>query len=226
MDDEPIGVPPVVPLFPLPGVVLFPHTIIPLHIFEPRYRTMIADALAGDSVVGIALLKPGFEPLYYTPRAPVHATIGVGHIVESEQVADGNYNLLLRGFGRAVIVDENRERLYRLAQVEPLQTYCSGGEDTTDELRGELRRQIRKNPGLDKKLRRQWLRLCAQPLALNELVDLLAAGVPAEPELRQCLLDEADAVARGQVLLAHIHTLAAIAENQRRIGQPGRHGLN
>ena len=56
---------------------------------------MAADALAGERVLAIALLKPGWEPLYYTTRAPIHRTIGVGHILESEQVAEGNYNVSL-----------------------------------------------------------------------------------------------------------------------------------
>ena len=92
-----------VPLFPLPGTVLFPRAIQPLHVFEPRYRQMMADTLAGDHVIATALLKPGFEPLYYTQRAPIYATIAIGHIVGSEQVADGNYNMLLRGFARATM---------------------------------------------------------------------------------------------------------------------------
>ena len=146
MGDEFLLVPKLVPVFPLPEVVLFPGTILPLHVFEPRYREMMADALAGERTIAVALLKPGFEPLYYTPRAPIHAMIGVGRIVESEQVEDGNYNLLLRGAGRATIVEELRERQYRLARIEPVETYCSSSAAGAQELREELFAAIRGNP--------------------------------------------------------------------------------
>ena len=69
--------PPVIPIFPLPHAVLFPNVFMPLHIFEPRYRAMVADALAGDRIVGMVLLKPGFETDYgvgmriHTPAATV-----------------------------------------------------------------------------------------------------------------------------------------------------------
>jgi Lon protease-like protein len=219
-------VPEVVPVFPLPEVVLFPRTILPLHIYEPRYREMMADALAGARVISVALLRPGFEPLYYTRRAPIHATIGVGQIVESEQVEDGNYNLLLRGVARARIVAEVPDRAYRQARVEPVEAYCSSGTEHSGELRDELFHAIRRNRAIDPDLRRHWLRLRQADLALDELTDLLAAGMPSEAELRQCLLDEADAATRATMLLDQFHTLAAIARTQRRLLRPGNYSLN
>jgi len=105
---------------PAAEVVLFPRTILPLHVFEPRYRAMMADALDGDRVISVALLKPGYEPLYYTPRAPIHPTVGVGKILESEQVADGTYNMLLRGVARATIVAEVPDRRI----VKPRSSRC------------------------------------------------------------------------------------------------------
>jgi len=226
VDDEVLGLPACVPLFPLPGVVLFPGTIIPLHIFEPRYRAMVADALAGERYVAIALLKPGWEPLYHTSRAPIHPTVGVGRILEHEQTDDGNYNILLRGVGRARIVEELREHLYRVARIEAIETRCTADEATSETLREELFDAIRGNPGLDPGLRRQWLRLRDTDLDLGTLSDLLAAGVPAEAELRQCLLEEADAAARTRMLVEQIRTVAAIARNVPRVGPPRRQSLN
>jgi Lon protease-like protein len=226
MADELLNLPELVPLFPLPGVVLFPHTIIPLHIFEPRYREMTADALAGERVLAIALLKPGWEPLYYTARAPIHQTVGVGHILESEQVAEGNYNVLLRGVGRALVLEELGERAYRRARVQPVETYCSADDTSAGELRSALFAAIRRNPGLDPGLRRQWLRLRDADVPLNELADLLAAGVPGDAELRQCLLDEADALVRGQMLLEQIRVLGEVSRNMHRADRPGQHSLN
>lgn len=226
MDDEPASIPTLVPLFPLPEVVLFPHTIIPLHVFEPRYREMMSDALEGDRVIAVALLKPDYEPLYYTHRAPIHETVGVGHIAEYEQIEDGNYNLLLRGIGRAVILDEFSDHPYRVARISPLDSYCSGDEDHAQQLHRELMVEIRHNTGLDAKLRQQWLRLCKVPIGLDVLADLLAAGIPADSEWRQCLLDEPDALTRSQMLLRQMRALAGMAQNHQRLSDPGQHGLN
>jgi Lon protease-like protein len=112
-----------VPLFPLPNVVLFPRAILPLHIFEERYRAMIADALVGDRQVAMALLRPGWEKSYHG-RAEIEPIVCVGTILSHEQLPDGNYNLLLQGHTRATVVAETMggvvECPYRLATLEPL----------------------------------------------------------------------------------------------------------
>lgn len=226
MDEEAFYIPDVVPVFPLPEVVLFPRTILPLHIFEPRYRAMMADALDGDRVISVALLKPGYESLYNTRRAPIHPTIGVGQILESEQVADGTYNMLLRGVARATIVAEVSDRAYRQAKIEPVQTFCSEGPVPASELRDELFAAIRGNPAIDPELRRHWLRLREAELGLDELTDLVAAGVPTEAELRQCLLNEADAFVRANMLVEQIQTLRAIVRQQQRVLRPGYQNMN
>ncbi len=226
MSDAFVYLPEFVPIFPLPEVVLFPRTILPLHVFEPRYREMMADALAGERLLAIALLKAGYEPLYYTRRAPIHATVGVGQILESEKLADGNYNLLLRGLGRATVVSEIPDRPYRLARLEVLETFCSASQAESERLRRRLFASIRGNPGLDRDLRSHWLRLAKVELPLGELADLIAAGLPVEAELRQCLLDEPDAFARAQMLRDQLRTLASIARASRRAAQPGRQNLN
>src|SRR5687767_11725133 len=88
--------PPTIPIFPLPNAVLFPNVFMPLHIFEPRYRAMVADALAGDRIIGMVLLKPGFET-DYEGRPPVYDIGCAGVVTHSEPQADGRYNIVLRG---------------------------------------------------------------------------------------------------------------------------------
>ena len=78
----------VAPLFPLPNVVHFPHTWLPLHIFEPRYRAMIADALEGDRLIAMALLGPNQEPAYETKSAKIHPIVCVGRIAVDEKLPD------------------------------------------------------------------------------------------------------------------------------------------
>ncbi len=108
------------PIFPLPDVVLFPHTTLPLHVFEPRYRQMVHDSLAGDKRLAMALLKPGWEKNYYG-RPPVHPIAGAGEIVQHEQLPDGRFNILVRGTMRVGIMAElPPDKPYRVVRARPL----------------------------------------------------------------------------------------------------------
>jgi uncharacterized protein len=108
-----------VPLFPLPNVVLFPGMPMPLHVFEPRYRKMVEDSLAGHKVIGMTLLCPGWEP-HYQGRPAIYPVGCAGKIEQSEALPDGKFNVLLRGLRRFRILEERDGEPYRLAQVEPL----------------------------------------------------------------------------------------------------------
>src|SRR5262245_64124765 len=118
MNPELTGFDGTVRLFPLPNVVLFPHVVQPLHIFEPRYRQMTADALDSNRLIALVLLQPGHEQ-EYEGRPPVHAIACVGKVLGEQKLDDGRYNLLLRGVSRVRIVEEMpSEKLYRVARVE------------------------------------------------------------------------------------------------------------
>src|SRR5689334_21904912 len=108
----------LMPLFPLPNVVLFPGVFLPLHIFEPRYRELVADALTGDRLIGMVLLRPGWEADYQ--GRPAVFPIGCsGVITHVEQLENGRYNIVLRGVERFRILEEDHQRSYRRAVVEP-----------------------------------------------------------------------------------------------------------
>jgi uncharacterized protein len=111
--------PTTIPIFPLPNVVLFPNVLLPLHIFEPRYRVMLADTLAGDRIIGMTLLMPGYET-DYQGRPAVYPVGCAGVITHSEQLPDGRSNLVLRGIEKFRILEEDASRDYRLARVEAL----------------------------------------------------------------------------------------------------------
>ena len=93
------------PIFPLPEVVFFPETILPLHVFEPRYREMVADCLAGDRWLAVVMLRPGWDK-DYEGRPPVHDVAGAGEILQAEALADGRFNILLDGRARFRILAE------------------------------------------------------------------------------------------------------------------------
>jgi len=93
------------PLFPLPDVVFFPETVLPLHVFEPRYRKMVADCLAGDRWMAVVALRPGWER-DYEGRPPVYDVAAAGEILQAEALPDGRFNILLDGRFRVRIEGE------------------------------------------------------------------------------------------------------------------------
>ena len=106
----------LLPLFPLPNVVLFPGTRVPLHIFEPRYRKMVADALSGEERIGMCLLQAGWETSYYG-NPSVHECGTVGVIEDATALDDGRYNIVLRGLVRFRIIEYVTAEPYRIARV-------------------------------------------------------------------------------------------------------------
>ena len=111
------ALPSEIPLFPLPEVVLFPGVPRPLLIYEPRYRDMVADALKGNRVIGMVLLRPGYEK-DYEGRPPIYNIGCAGVIEDYEQLPDGRYAILLRGLTTFRVVSEDQRKPYRLAHVE------------------------------------------------------------------------------------------------------------
>lgn len=109
----------LLPIFPLPNVVLFPGVPLPLHIFEPRYRAMVADALVGDRRIGMVLLRPAWER-DYDGRPPIFPIGCSGVIVHATKLDDGRYNILLNGVERVRVVEEDHARAYRRAVAEPM----------------------------------------------------------------------------------------------------------
>src|SRR5262245_22614460 len=130
-------------LFPLPNLVLFPHVAQPLHIFEPRYRQMMADALAEDRLLALALLRPGWEEDYHK-RPLLYSLVCLGRIWQGEMLPDGRYNLVLHGLCRARVVEElETGKLYRTARVElpdEVEVECA---TAAERLLGEVGRAVR-----------------------------------------------------------------------------------
>ncbi len=96
------------PIFPLPNVVLFPQQVLPLYIFEQRYRKMVNDALEGERLLGVSLLKPGWEEEGVGPEP--HEVLGAGEISRVARLAGGNMNIVVRGLARVQISGPSRPR--------------------------------------------------------------------------------------------------------------------
>jgi Lon protease-like protein len=106
----------LLPLFPLPNLVFFPQTRLPLHIFEPRYRQMVADAVATDQRFGIVLLRPGWEVDYFG-APPIYTCGTLSQIEQAVPLDDGRFNILVRGEVRFRVVGEVSRDPYRMARV-------------------------------------------------------------------------------------------------------------
>src|SRR5687767_11091579 len=122
-----VMLPATIPIFPLPNAVLFPNVFMPLHIFEARYRAMVTDVLAGDRIIGMVLLKAGFEA-DYAGRPPIFPVGCAGVVTHSERLPDGRFNIVLKGIEKFRVTGEDGSRPYRLARIEGLPELVSEGE--------------------------------------------------------------------------------------------------
>src|SRR5215831_20679109 len=121
----------LLPIFPLPNVVLFPNVFLPLHIFEPRYREMVADALATDRLIGMVLLRPGWERSY-EGRPAIYPIGCSGVVTHADRLSDGRFNIVLRGVERFRVIEEDSSRSYRRAIVEAIRERGLRAEDQVE----------------------------------------------------------------------------------------------
>jgi Lon protease-like protein len=188
--------PPTIPIFPLDKVVLFPNVFLPLHIFEPRYRAMVSDALEGDRMIGMILLRPGFEA-DYEGRPPVYEVGCAGVISHSERLSDGRFNIVLRGIEKFRITGEDASRAYRLAHIEPLPEWPDEAE------RQALRRQRQR---LEALIAAAVERTGSEPrfppaVPDEDLVNALAQYLDLDAIERQALLERPGILSRCQALI-------------------------
>ena len=109
-----------IPLFPLPSLAHFPGHVLPLHVFEPRYRALMRDALKGDARFAMAVFRPGWEP-HYEERPPIFDVVTIGSITKYKKLPDGRYVLHLLGVTRARVEEEREGKPYRIGRVTLLE---------------------------------------------------------------------------------------------------------
>ena len=187
----------LLPLFPLPNVVLFPNVFLPLHIFESRYKEMVSDAIAGDRMIGMVLLRPGWEH-DYDGRPPVYQIGSSGVITHFERLTDGRYNIILRGLERFRILQEDAARTYRRAVVEPLAEQRFSGDDRTviRQLRAKLEALLAPavaKAGADV--------INASAMGDEDLINALAQYLDLEPLEKQALLERECLRSRAESLV-------------------------
>jgi len=187
-----------IPIFPLPNVVLFPNVFLPLHIFEPRYRQMVDEALAGDRIIGMVLLRPGYENAY-EGAPPVYATGCSGLITHDEKLEDGRYNVVLRGLEKFSIQHEEPAavgRLYRSAVITPIhESVTANGRLALRLERQRLQSLLETRFGghLDPRL--------PESMSDEDLINALAQYLEFEPLEKLALLECEGAIARCRTMM-------------------------
>jgi len=187
----------LLPLFPLPNVVFFPNVFLPLHIFEARYREMVSDAIAGDRMIGMVLLRPGWEH-EYEGRPPVYQIGSSGVITHFERLSDGRYNIILRGLERFRILEEDASRTYRRAIVERLADDGLRSDDRTviRHLREKLEALLA--PAVSKVGAEV---MNASAMGDEDLINALAQYLDLEPLEKQALLERGCLRSRAESLV-------------------------
>jgi len=177
------------PIFPLPDLTFFPHTYLPLHIFEGRYRAMVTDCLGRDKRMAVVGLRPGYEDAYEGKPA-VHAVAGAGEIVRCQRLANGRFNIVLRGDWRVRIERElPADTLYRMAEATVLADTGGDGPRVAG-LATEVRDLCRRLLAAAGRPETELDRVLADGQEAGVLCDRIAGALVGGPALRQELLEE------------------------------------
>jgi len=186
------------PLFPLPNVVLFPHAVLPLHIFEPRYRQMTADVLEGERLIAMALQ----ESVETTDELPaIRPIAGLGQVIAHERLEDGRYLLVLRGVGRVRLLREiPSSKPYRIGEFEVCPDTAPRDAEFDRQIRAEQIATLFARLFAGEELQRLVDQAHADHLPLGSVCDVLASTLPIQPRVAQLLLEELNSDVRSQML--------------------------
>jgi Lon protease-like protein len=195
-------------LFPLPSLVLFPDSLAPLNVFEPRYLEMVRDALPDDGLIATALLKPGYEAEYLGTPA-VHPVVSIGKILRPRSKPNGHIEMLLYGIARARVLEEIPSQPFRRARVEILPDVLEPGEAEAVAVR--MRRALDLVPGRQATI---WgLRHMAEQLrgvdgTPGRYADAVAHASDLPKEALYEVLAEPNVLRRFDRLIAHLESRA------------------
>jgi Lon protease-like protein len=196
-----IPLPAVVPVLPLPGVLLFPNALLPLHIFEPRFREMLDQALRADRMLCVALVRP--ERHHWRTSSDFFRISTVGLIRACVGRSDGTSDLILQGLQRVKFTSFTQEAPFPIARIKPLKTRTKLTVETDAlaakvmEFYQHLKQTGRELPDrVDK-----YLNEMGDP---EMLADLIASTFISDAERRQQLLEELDLNARLRLLIQYL----------------------
>lgn len=203
-------------LFPLPNLVMFPHVLQPLHVFEPRYRAMIEEAIAQDGLIAMAVLAPGWEK-DYEGRPAIHRVACLGQIASYHRLKDGSYNVLLLGLRRVRLVRELApDKGFREAQVELCEEEDRPEQpDPHARLREHLLQALTRILPMLPQAQEQLDQLLAGDVPLAVLADIVSYMLDIDLRAKEALLAELDVRRRVELLLEHL-AVAAVDDQPAR----------
>ena len=196
-------------LFPLPNLVLFPHVMQPLHIFEPRYRALLEEALSGDGLIAMAVLAPGWEA-NYDGRPALEPAACLCRIANWQKTPEGTYNVLLVGVRRIRLIEElPPDKLFREARVEVLDDITSPELDMQQAiLQAKLVASFQEILPTLTDSAEPLLKLLSQQISLGMLTEIMSYTLDLGLELKLQLLGEPRVAARAELLFATAQHLA------------------
>jgi Lon protease-like protein len=207
-----------VPIFPLPETVFFPSADLPLHLFEPRYVQMGEHVIAGDGLLVVVLLQPGWEPDYYgTP--PVHEIATLGRIERHKRLPEARINILLRGRERVRLLPPEGEepapgKLYRIRQIQPAPELGAEPSDEASAMADRLDalwRELGEKSGLPATEEGP-----RTSLPFSGVVNRIASLIDVPPAMKQRLLEQDDLLARGALLESYLEQTLRFFRNLAR----------
>lgn len=216
-------------LFPLPNLVLFPHVMQPLHVFEPRYRALVEDALAGDGLIAMAVLSPGWEK-NYEGRPDLYSMACLGRITTHFRLTDGTYNVLLLGLQRVKLVRETKPtHAFREATVELCSDqYPDCPADHQQALQQQLRDALMRILPALPEAQEQLDQLLGHDVPLGVLTDVIGYMLDIGVRKKQSLLAEVDVYRRTNLLLTSLAevTAAQAVDDQSAVYFPPEFSVN
>jgi len=202
MDNGSVTLPDEIPVMPLPGAVLFPHALLPLYIFEPRYREMLEHALQRDRMFSVALIKPSC-PEWHAPEDFFHfATVGLIRACVGR--GNGNSNLVLQGLHRVRFTSFEQETPFPVAKIDIVESSDDETTVETEALGEKVLELYRKLKRAGRRLPPKVDRYLAQLGDLEMLADLIASTFVDDPLRRQRMLEESSVNQRLRLLITFL----------------------
>jgi len=218
MSDEPLAFSPdqfsgQARVFPLPNLVMFPHVMQALHIFEPRYVAMFEEAIHDDRLIALGLLSPGWEQ-QYEDRPRLHSTACLCRIATHQRTPQGTYNVLLLGVRRLRLIHElPATKPFRVVESEILEDHAP--DDATGEAAASLQQQLlsafkRSMPKIPQAYE-QLDQLLGSQITVGMLSDIVSYTLDLDLEVKLRLLAECDVFRRVRLLMEAIETRGSAA---------------
>jgi len=200
-----IQLPEEVPVMTLPGVAFFPQALLPLHIFEPRYKEMLCDVLSSNRLFAVAgvnrrLAEAGFE------KEPPYPIAGVGIVRACQKAEDGTWNLLLQGLARIQIIGIASDEPYRRIQIRSLASEAGAAAGENARLRAELSRLLSLKLRLSDKIEREMTTFLKSIDDPEIFVDTAAFSLCDSPAVKQKLLETLDVHRRLEIFARHLRS--------------------